>query len=108
MAKENVAALRAAFKQYAKGDFSPIEALGDACLYLGRLDECRAAAEELARRAETAGDAHSYVLGRINAALARRYGGESIGPEVIADVPVRLTDPSPTMLDRVARLTRAL
>jgi len=29
MAKENVAALRAAFKQYAQGDFSPIEALGD-------------------------------------------------------------------------------
>jgi ketosteroid isomerase-like protein len=29
MAKENVAALRAAFKQYAHGDFSPIEELGD-------------------------------------------------------------------------------
>jgi ketosteroid isomerase-like protein len=29
MTKENVAALRAAFKQYAQGDFSPIEALGD-------------------------------------------------------------------------------
>ena len=29
MSKENVAALRAAFKQYAHGDFSPIEVLGD-------------------------------------------------------------------------------
>jgi ketosteroid isomerase-like protein len=29
MTKENVATLRAAFKQYAQGDFSPIEALGD-------------------------------------------------------------------------------
>jgi ketosteroid isomerase-like protein len=29
MAKENVAALRAAFTQYAQGDFSPIEVLGD-------------------------------------------------------------------------------
>lgn len=27
--KKNVAALRAAFEQYAQGDFSPIEALGD-------------------------------------------------------------------------------
>jgi ketosteroid isomerase-like protein len=27
--KENVAALQTAFKQYAQGDFSPIEALGD-------------------------------------------------------------------------------
>ena len=29
MAKENVEALRAAFEQYAQGDFSPIQAIGD-------------------------------------------------------------------------------
>ena len=73
-----------------------LEALGDACLYLGRLDESRAAAEELARRAEAAGDMHCYVLGRVNAALAPRYGGQAIGPEAIADLPARLSDPSPT------------
>jgi len=73
-----------------------LEALGDACLYLGRLDESRAAAEELARRAEAVGDMHSYVLGRVNAAFASRYGGEAIGPEAIADLPARLSDPSPT------------
>ena len=74
-----------------------LEALGDACLYLGRLDECRAAAEELARRAEVVGDMHAYVLGRVNAALAPCYGGQAIGPEAIADLPARLSDPSPTM-----------
>jgi predicted ATPase/DNA-binding SARP family transcriptional activator len=79
-----------------------LEALSDACLYLGRLEECHAAAEELARRAEVAGDMHSYVLGRVNAALALRYGGASIGPEAIADLPARLSDPSPTMRAWVA------
>ncbi|HET6835344.1 MAG TPA: BTAD domain-containing putative transcriptional regulator [Acidimicrobiales bacterium] len=73
-----------------------LEALGDACLYLGRLDESRAAAEELARRAEAVGDMHSHVLGRVNAALAPRYGGQAIGPEAIADLPARLSDLSPT------------
>ncbi len=71
-------------------------------MYAGRLDESRAAAEEVARRAEALGDMHWYVLGRINAALARRYGGEAIGPEVIADVPDRLADPSPTMCAWIA------
>jgi tetratricopeptide (TPR) repeat protein len=79
-----------------------LEALGDACLYLGRLDECRAAAEELTRRAENVGDMHSYVLGRVNAALAPRYGGEAIGPEAIADLLARLRNPSPTMRAWVA------
>ena len=39
---------------------------------------------------------HSHVLGRVNAALAPRYGGQAIGPEAIADLPARLSDPSPT------------
>jgi predicted ATPase/DNA-binding SARP family transcriptional activator len=79
-----------------------LEALSDACLYLGRLEECHAAAEELARRAEIVGDMHSYVLGRVNAAFALRYGGEPIGPEAIADLPARLSRPSPTMRAWVA------
>ena len=60
---------------------SALEVLSDACLYAGRLDESRTAAEEVARRAEALGDMHWYVLGRINAALARRYGAEAIGPK---------------------------
>ena len=79
-----------------------LEVLSDACLYLGRLEESRAAAEEVARRAEVIGDWYTYTMGRVNAALARRYGGEAIGPEAFADLPVRLSDPSPTIRAWVA------
>ena len=74
-----------------------LEALAETCLYLGRLEECHAVAEEYARRSEVVGDMYSYVLARVNVALSLRYDGAAIGPEAIADLSARLSDPNPTM-----------
>ena len=74
-----------------------LEALAETCLYLGRLEECHAAAAEYARRSEVVGDMYSYVLARVNVALSLRYDDAAVGPEAIADLSARLSDPNPTM-----------
>ena len=57
-----------------------LEALGDACIYAGRLTETIAADEELIRRADLVGDAHYGVIGRTSLAMAQSYGGGPAPP----------------------------
>jgi predicted ATPase/DNA-binding SARP family transcriptional activator len=53
-----------------------LEALADACVYAGRLDETIAADEELIRRAEAAGDPNYWAVAHASVAMARSYGGQ--------------------------------
>ena len=53
-----------------------LEALADACVYAGRLDETIAADEELIRRAEAAGDPNYWAVAHASLAMARSYGGQ--------------------------------
>jgi predicted ATPase/DNA-binding SARP family transcriptional activator len=64
-----------------------LEALGDACIYAGLIDDTLAANEELIRRADRAGDQHYRVIGVTSRAMARSYGGQpATPPEVSGDL----------------------
>ena len=60
-----------------------LEAVGDACVYAGRLTDTLAANEELIRRAGAVGDRHYLVIARTSNAMAQSYGGRQATPPTV-------------------------
>lgn len=96
-------ALRAAPDDSAR--LPALEALSDAAIYRGDLDEAQRCARDLASVAASVGDRHYEVVGITNAALAMAYGGEP-GPAatLVAETGARLRRDGPLSVTQEAWL----